>query len=96
MKSISVKMPFDSAPDQTKEAFRKLIREVYKSYLGRMPTETDVTNFKKLVNADNSSINDLYFEGKKIGSLATTYILDSPRGISLDFIPVGKNANKED
>jgi len=85
MKNISVKLPFDYTQDQTRDAYRKLVREVYKTYLGRTPTGEDETHFKQTANPDNSSSNDLYFQGRKIGCLATTYILDSPRSIKLDF-----------
>jgi hypothetical protein len=85
MKNISVKIPFDSTPDQTKEALGKLVREVYRNRLGRAPRGEEETAFKQTVNPDNASINDLYFQGKKIGSLATNYILDIPRAINLDF-----------
>jgi hypothetical protein len=85
MKNISVKLPFDYTRDQTREAYRKLVREVYRAYLGRTPTGEDETHFKQTANPDNSSTTDLYFQDQKIGSLATTYILDSPRSIKLDF-----------
>jgi hypothetical protein len=85
MKNISVKLPFDYNQDQTKEAYRKLVREVYRAYLGRTPTGEDETHFKQTANPDNSSTNDLFFQGQKIGCLSTTYILDSPRSIKLDF-----------
>jgi hypothetical protein len=85
MKNISVKLPFDSTQDQTSEAYKKLQREVFKNYLGRLPTPDDEMHFKQTVNADNSSVNDLHFQGKKIGSIATIYILDKPRVITLDF-----------
>jgi hypothetical protein len=85
MKNISVKLPFDYTWDQTREAYRKLVREVYRAYLGRTPTGEDETHFKQTANPDNSSNTDLYFQGQKIGSLSTTYILDSPRSIKLDF-----------
>jgi hypothetical protein len=85
MQNISVKLPFDCTQDQTRDAYRKLVREVYRAYLGRSPTGEDETHFKQTANPDNSSTNDLYFQGQKIGSLSTTYILDSPRAIKLDF-----------
>jgi hypothetical protein len=85
MKNISVKLPFDSTRDQTRDAYKKLQRQALRIYLGRSPTAEDEDHFKETVNADNSSVNDLFFEGKKIGSLATTYTLDMPRGINLNF-----------
>jgi hypothetical protein len=88
MKNISVRLPFDYTQDQTREACRKLVREVYRAYLGRSPTGEDETHFKQTANPNNSSTTDLYFQGKKIGCLATTYILDSPRAIKLDFTTI--------
>ena len=78
-------MPFDSTPDQIKEAIKKLVREVHRNHLGREPRGEDEIVFKQTANPVNSSIKDLYFRTEKIGSLATTYILDIPRGINLDF-----------
>jgi hypothetical protein len=85
MQNISVKLPFDYTQDQTREAYRKLVREVCRAYLGRSPTEEDETQFRQIANPGNSSANDLYFQGQKIGCLSTTYILDSPRSIKLEF-----------
>jgi hypothetical protein len=85
MKNLSIKIPFDSTPGQTKEAFRKLMFEVHKNRLGRAPRKDDKSAFKQTDNPDNSSIKDFYFRGKKIGSVATTYTLDMPREITLDY-----------
>ncbi len=85
MKNISVKLPFDSSQEQTREAYKKLQREAFRTYLGRTPTAQDEAHFKQTANANNSSVNDLYYHDKKIGSLATTYILEMPRVINLDF-----------
>lgn len=85
MKNISVKLPFDFTQEQTRDANRKLVREVYRAYLGRTPTGDDETHFSQTANPNNSTTNDLYFQGQKIGCLSTTYILDSPRSIKLDF-----------
>jgi hypothetical protein len=87
MKKVSCRLPFDSTPEQTKMAFRKLVLEVYKNRLGRTPRKEDETAFKQIVNPENSSINDLYFQEKKIGNVAITYILDIPREINLEYKP---------
>jgi hypothetical protein len=85
MKNISVKLPFDSSQEQTREAYKKLQREAFKTYLGRTPTVEDEAHFKQTPNENNSSMTDLYFNNKKIGSITTNYILDMPRGINLNF-----------
>ena len=85
MKEISVKISFESTTDQTNGAFTKLLDEVYRAFLGRRPTVEDLNGFALSPNVDNASINDLYFKGKRIGSFATTYILDIPRAINIGF-----------
>lgn len=87
MEKITVKIPFESTKEQILEATKELVHEIYKGYLGREPTTEDRPKFSDGLNADNASINNFYFEGKKYGSLATTYIVDGPKGISFEFTP---------
>jgi hypothetical protein len=87
MNDISVKIPFDSTKERIIAATKELVHEIYRVYLGRKPTKNDAPRFQQKVNAGNMSINDQYFDGKKIGSLMTTYILDIPRCITLGFKP---------
>ena len=59
---------------------KELAVEIYRACLGRHPTKNDAPRFQQRTNADNNSINDQYFDGRKIGSFMTNYILDI-RGI---------------
>ncbi|MES1217717.1 MAG: hypothetical protein ABUT20_19585 [Bacteroidota bacterium] len=88
MKIISVRIPFESTNAQILDASKELVYQIYKDYLGREPIKDDRNRFSERISAENSSVNDLYFDGKKYGSLATNYFLDGERGISFDFTPV--------
>jgi hypothetical protein len=88
MKKVSVQLPFESTREQLLEKSTSLVHEIYKDLLGREPLKEDATRFIHRINPDNSSINDIYFDNRKVGSLATTFILDGPKGISLDYEPV--------
>jgi hypothetical protein len=87
MKNISAQLPFDSTKDRISSATKELAVEVYRACLGRHPTKNDAPRFQERINTDDKSINDLYFDGKKIGSFITAYILDIPRSISIKFNP---------
>jgi hypothetical protein len=88
MNDITVTIPFDSTKDRISAATKELVDEIYRGCLGRKPTIKDAPRFHQRTNAENTSINDQYFDGRKIGSLITTYILDIPRCITLGFKPV--------
>ena len=87
MNDLSVKIPFDSTSERISAATKELETEIYRSYLGRRPTKNDAPRFHQKINGGNKCINDQYFDGTKIGSLTTTYILDMPRCIKLGFKP---------
>jgi hypothetical protein len=87
MNPISVRIPFDSSKEEILESTKKLVSEVYKGYLGHEPTTDDIPRFIERINSQNGSVNDMYFNRKKYGTLATTFIVDSPQGISFDFTP---------
>jgi hypothetical protein len=89
MNDISIEIPFDSTKERISAARKELVSEVYRGYLGRHPTKNDASRFQQRINADNKSINDQYFDGKKVGNLMTTYILDIPRYISIRFNQAG-------
>ena len=85
MNDISIQIPFDSTKERIATATKELVSEIYRGYLGRPLTKDDASRFQQRSNADNKSINDQYFDGRKIGSLRTTYTLDIPRCISIRF-----------
>jgi hypothetical protein len=85
MDDISIQIPFDSTIERIAAATKELVAEIYRGYLGRHPTKDEASRFQQRSNADNKSINDQYFDGRKIGSLMTTYTLDIPRCISIRF-----------
>jgi hypothetical protein len=89
MNKISAKIPFDSTKERISAAMKELAFEIHRACLGRRPTKNDDPRFQQKANSDNKSIHDQYFDGKKIGSLMTTYILDMPRSISIRFNPAG-------
>jgi hypothetical protein len=88
MNDISVKIPFDSTTARISAATKELAYEIYMACLGRRPTKNDAPRFRQTTNTDDESIHDQYFDGKKIGCLMTTYMLDLPRCITLGFKPV--------
>ena len=85
MNDISIQIPFDSTKERISAATKEVVSEIYRGYLGRQPTKDDTSRFQQRSNADNKSINDQYFDGRKIGSLTTIYTLDIPRCISIRF-----------
>jgi hypothetical protein len=85
MNNISIEIPFDSTKERISAATKEVLSEIYRGYLGRPPTKDDASRFQQRINAGNMSINDQYFDGRKIGSLMITYILDIPRYISIRF-----------
>jgi len=87
MTDISAKIPFDSTKERISAATKELATEIYRSCLGRHPTKKDAPRFQQRINTDDKRINDQYFDGKKIGSFVTTYVLDIPRCISIRFSP---------
>jgi len=87
MDDILIEIPFDSTKERIAAATKELVAEIYRGYLGRPPTKDDASRFQRRINADNKSTNDQYCDGKKIGSLMTTYTLDIPRCISIRFNP---------
>jgi hypothetical protein len=88
MNEISIKIPFDATKARISAAMKELAYEIYMGCLGRRPTKNDAPRFQQRTNTDDKSINDQYFDGKKIGSLMTAYILDLPRCITLGFKPM--------
>ena len=87
MNDISIQIPFDSTKERISTATKEVVSEIYRGYLGRHPTKNEASRFRQRINADNESINDQYYDDKKIGSLRLTYILDMPRCISIRFNP---------
>jgi hypothetical protein len=87
MTDISAKIPFDSTKERISVATKELALEIQRSCLGRRPTKKDAPRFRQKANTDDKRINDQYFDGKKIGSYMTTYILDIPRAVLIKFNP---------
>jgi hypothetical protein len=88
MTDISAKIPFDSTEERISVATTELAFEIHRVCLGRRPTKKDAPRFQQKTNTDDNRINDQYFDGKKIGSFFTTYILDIPRSVLITFNPV--------
>jgi hypothetical protein len=84
---ISTKIPFDSTKERISTAIKELAFEIHRVCLGRRPTKKDSLRFQQKANTDDKRINDQYFDGKKIGSFFTTYILDIPRSVLIKFNP---------
>jgi hypothetical protein len=85
MNNLSAQIPFDSTKEHISSATKELAFEIYRACLGRKPTKNDAPRFQQKINTDDKSINDQYFDGKKIGSFVTKYVLDIPRSISIRF-----------
>lgn len=85
MKKISINLPFGATREELLNSSQKLVHEIYKDLLGREPMKEDAPRFANRINPANNSINDIYFDNKKVGSLATTFIVDGPRGINLEY-----------
>ena len=66
---------------------KELASEIYRGCLGRHATKNDAPRFQQKANTDDKRINDQYFDGKKIGSFFTSYILDIPRSVLIKFNP---------
>jgi hypothetical protein len=84
---ISTKIPFDSTKERISVATKELAFEIHRVCLGRRPTKKDAPRFMQKTNPHDKRINDQYFDGKKIGSFFTTYILDIPRAVLIKFNP---------
>jgi hypothetical protein len=89
MTDISAKIPFDSTKERISAATKELAFEIHRVCLGRRPTKKDALRFQQKANTDDKSINDQYFDGRKIGSFFTSYILDIPRSVLIKFNPAG-------
>jgi hypothetical protein len=87
MKEITITIPFASTNERISAAMKEIADEIYRGCLRRKPTKNDASRFQQRTNAGNTSIKDQYFDGRKIGSLTTTYILDIPRCMTLCFNP---------
>jgi hypothetical protein len=87
MTDISAKIPFDSTKERISAATKELAFEIHRVCLGRRPTKKDAPRFRQKTNTDDKRINDQYFDGKKIGSFFTTYVLDIPRSVLIKFNP---------
>jgi hypothetical protein len=87
MTDISAKIPFDSTKEHISVAIKELAFEIHRVCLGRRPTKKDAPRFQQKTNTHDKRINDQYFDGKKIGSFMTTYILDIPRAVLIKFNP---------
>ena len=88
MNHIATQIPFDSTEDRILSATKELAIEIYRACLGRHPIKNDASRFQRKINKDDKSLTDQYFDGKKVGSFVTTYVLDIPRSISIKFRPV--------
>lgn len=87
MNHISAQIPFDSTKDRISSATKELAIEIYRACLGRHPTKNDAFRFQRMTNSNDTNLTDQYFDGRKIGSFMTTYVLDIPRSISINFTP---------
>jgi hypothetical protein len=87
MTNLSAKIPFDSTKERISRATKELASELHRVCLGRRPTKIDALRFRQMTSTDDIRINDQYFDGKKIGSFFTTYILDIPRSVSIKYKP---------
>lgn len=88
MRKISVNLPYDITEEQLLNHTQGFVLEVYKQLLGREPVKEDTIRFDNRINTNNYNVNDIYLDNMKVGSLATTFIVDGPRGINLEYVPI--------
>jgi|GEM_PF-5037635 hypothetical protein len=88
MEKVSVHLHYDSSREELLEKSTMLVHTIYTGLLGREPNKEDAPRFEQRINPDDNSLNDIYFDNKKVGSLATNFIPNGPKGISLDYTPI--------
>jgi len=85
MQKRSVKLSYSLSLDELIKAKQDFVYEIYKDRLGRLPQTDD--KFFNTLSQDNSFIEDMYFDGEKYGTLATSVIVDTPGWTELVFTP---------
>lgn len=83
MKNISKNLSFDTPKEKLDQELRRIQSAIYKDYLRHTPTREELEKFTQ--NTNKLNITDYYFDGEKIGSLSTIYMLDQPRNIVIEF-----------
>ncbi len=88
MNRISKTLPFTSHNNQVARATSAFMEEIHAAYLGRDLSLSDVERFTYRLNPNYVAVVDLFCDGRKFGSLKTTFVLDHPRSITLEFSPL--------
>jgi hypothetical protein len=89
MEHILTELFYSDDREMLLKSSTEMMVKISEALLGREPNKSDDGRIETRTNSDDLSINDIYLDNRKVGSLTTNFIAGNKTlGIRLEFIPL--------